>query len=385
MKEYDVFVAGGAIAGATAAKYVANYGFKTLLIEADKVPRAKPCSGIQFGYFEKILGEKIPRERLCVNTLKKVRLVLPNGKSIVTPFKLFNFMRFTFDEWLCRLAEEKGAEFRDGVSCKHIETTEGGSIVTLQPKNGDSEQIKAKYVIDGTGMRPKIRRILRKEEGYQERSSGATLNYYFTAQTCDLDPHTLYMFWDMNFNNMMFAWAYNKTLEDGKNYWCIGTGYDKNVKEHQELFFEHVTKKYNITGINIVKREGYSSNLAMEDANRIWLGQDNCLMVGDAAGLIDITRGVGMDAAALSGRFAARAIKQAEDNKTPGIVEYEKIMKNLVDQTRRNQSRGILNFQTNDDLMKYLKTNGINMGVGMIYHSIANKFRKVEDLKMLPS
>ncbi len=31
-------------------------------------------------------------------------------------------------------------------------------------------------------------------------------------------------------------------------------------------------------------------------------------MVGDAAGLIDLTRGVGMDSAALSGRLAAKAI-----------------------------------------------------------------------------
>ena len=51
MKEYDVFIAGGAVAGPVAAKFCAKRGLKTLLVEKGKVPREKPCSGIQFPYF----------------------------------------------------------------------------------------------------------------------------------------------------------------------------------------------------------------------------------------------------------------------------------------------------------------------------------------------
>ena len=43
MKEYDVFIAGGAIAGPVAAKYCAKLGLKTLLVEKYQVPREKPC------------------------------------------------------------------------------------------------------------------------------------------------------------------------------------------------------------------------------------------------------------------------------------------------------------------------------------------------------
>ena len=30
---------------------------------------------------------------------------------------------------------------------------------------------------------------------------------------------------------MMFAWVYNKTLNDGNDYWVVGTGYDKDIYE----------------------------------------------------------------------------------------------------------------------------------------------------------
>ena len=49
----------------------------------------------------------------------------------------------------------------------------------------------------------------------------------------------------------------------------------------------------------IIYKEGYGSNLNLKNVNRIWLGQENILMIGDAAGLVDEVRGVGMDAAAL--------------------------------------------------------------------------------------
>ena len=65
MAKYDVIIVGGGISGSIAAKFAAKGGLNVLLIEKDKTPREKPCSGIQFPYFEKIMDEKIPKERLC--------------------------------------------------------------------------------------------------------------------------------------------------------------------------------------------------------------------------------------------------------------------------------------------------------------------------------
>jgi flavin-dependent dehydrogenase len=131
MQEYDVLIAGGAIAGPVAAKFCARQGLTTLLIEKAQVPRDKPCSGIQFPYLEKIIGDPIPPDRLCHNALSKVVVHFPNGRVTQADFPMLSFMRSTFDEWLCRLAQGYGAEFRDGCSFKSFEETDSGTVIQL--------------------------------------------------------------------------------------------------------------------------------------------------------------------------------------------------------------------------------------------------------------
>ena len=382
LKDYDVFIAGGAVAGPVAAKFCAKYGLKTLLIERAKVPREKPCSGIQFPYFEKIIGDSIPIERLCNNELNKVEMRFPNGKMMSSKFPMLNFMRDTFDEWLCRLAESYGVEFWDGCKYESFEETEEGVIIHLKTKTG-LESIRAKYVIDATGMRPVIRQQIKKGTEFQKGSTGAALNYYFTSD-CDLETDKLYQFWNIDFNNMMFAWIYNKTLNDGKDYWVIGTGYDEDIYAHLDSFFDHVKEIYNLQNVEIVKKEGYSSSMAFGDEDRIWLGEGNFLMAGDAAGLIDLTRGVGMDAAALSGRLAAKAIYLTEKNGKPVISIYSRLMKNLVKQTRQNQESGILSFKNNAELQAYLDKGMLKMGLNMLIQNFLNKIRRPERQRMMP-
>jgi len=382
MKEYDVFIAGGAVAGPVAAKFCANQNLKTLLVEKAQVPREKPCSGIQFPYFEKIIGESIPPERLCNHTLSKVEIHFPNGREISSNFPMLNFMRDTFDEWLCQVAQSYGAEFRDNCRFDEFKDTPEGILIHLGTPTG-IETIKTKYVIDATGMRPAIRSKLKSPGGFQKGSSGAALNYYFTASG-DLEKDKLYQFWDIEFNNMMFAWIYNKTLADGKDYWVVGTGYDKDITYRLDLFFDHIKDLYNLKNVQVVKKEGYSSSMTFTGVDRIWLGEKNFLMTGDAAGLIDLTRGVGMDSAALSGRLAAKAIGVAEKNGVPVMKVYTRLMKRLVNQIRANQNNGILAFNTNDELQSYLDRGMLKTGMNMLIQNKLNQFRSPDKQIMLP-
>jgi flavin-dependent dehydrogenase len=152
MEGYDVFIAGGGMSGSAVARFAAEGGLKTLFVEKCKTPRTKPCSGIQFPYFEKILGVKIPPERLCNKQITRTKMYYHDGTSFGAPFKVFNYMRKTFDNWLNILAQEAGAEFRD--ECAFLDFEEGpdGVIVTIQSKDREPEKIKARYAIDATGL-----------------------------------------------------------------------------------------------------------------------------------------------------------------------------------------------------------------------------------------
>ncbi len=303
MQEYDVIIVGGGIAGSTTAKYAAQGGLKTLLIEKEKTPREKPCSGIQFPYFERILGEKIPKDRLCNIELNRVKMVLPNGKSYSSPFKMLNFMRKPFDDWLNQVAKHHGAEFIDECFLRDITPENDHVQVDLQKKGGETQRYKAKYVVDASGLRSSIRMKLRPGD-FQRKSMGATLSYYIDG-AAELDVNTLYQFWNLDWCDSMFAWVYMKTLDDGKDYWVVGTGCSSGrVLDRQSLFYDYITKEFHLDGA-IVKKEGYSHSVDLSSRDRVWLGEGRVLAVGDAAGLVDQTRGVGMDSAALSGRLAA--------------------------------------------------------------------------------
>lgn len=222
MSEYDVFIAGGGIAGSVAAKYAARGGLKTLFVEKCKTPRAKPCSGIQFKYFEKILGERIPRERLCHYQIKKVKMCFHDGSSFSGPFPMLNFTRKTFDNWLNTVAMENGAEFRDECEFLDFEEDEDGVTITIAGRGGEPERLTARYVIDATGLSAlPMRRKLRPQDFLEARSSGGGINFYIDGPA-DLSPTTIYQFWNLDYSDAMFAWIYTKTLEDDRDYWVVG-------------------------------------------------------------------------------------------------------------------------------------------------------------------
>jgi flavin-dependent dehydrogenase len=306
----------------------------------------------------------------------------PNGRAITVPFPMLNFMRYSFDEWLCLLAQSYGAEFRDGCCLDEFEETDDGIILHIRTAEG-TESIKARYVIDATGMRPAIRRKLRPTSGFRENKPMASLNYYFSADG-NLQPDKLYQFWNIEYNKSMFAWVYNKTLQDGHDYWVIGTVYDQDIRQRLDRFFDDVKALYHLTNVRIVKQEGYSSTMSFTDEGMIWLGERNILIVGDAAGLIDPKRGVGMDAAALSGRLAAKAIGLARASGEPVGVIYARLMRRVVDQTRRNQQHGIASLHTNDELQAYLDQGFVKLGLNMVFQSLGNMFRGAEQQVLLP-
>jgi len=118
------------------------------------------------------------------------------------------------------------------------------SAPTLRGPGGSPEKLKARYVVDATGLSSlPIRRKLRPQDFGASTGSGG-MNYYIGGPA-DLDPTTLYQFWNLEFSDAMFAWIYLKTLDDGKDYWVVGTGcVDDAIERRQRRFYDFVREKY---------------------------------------------------------------------------------------------------------------------------------------------
>ena len=372
MDSYDVAVVGGGIAGSVAAKFSAKYGFSTLLIERFKTPRNKPCSGIQFPYLERLIGEKIPREVLCTNELFKVEIATPSGKVVKGSMKMLNFWRSTFDSWLNSLAVQAGAHFLDESKLLDLNQDDEGVTLQILSKDGERE-VRTRYLIGADGLNSTIRRKLRPQD-FRRKPSGATVNYYFIGDA-NLDPNTLYMFYDREFSPLMFAWAY---LKDNK--WVIGTGADKDLLAYAKRFLSYIQEKYAVRG-EMVKKEGFTSPME----STVYLGLGNVLMTGDAAGLVDLYRGLGMDNAALSGRLAIKAIVKAQQAHRLPMGPYQRLMEGTIRKIQRNEKRQAARYATNETLEKSLSSfNLVKDGLLMLAAAQINKGLPPERIILLP-
>jgi len=372
MNEFDVLVVGGGVAGSIAAKFAAKHGLKTLLIEKAKTPRNKPCSGIQFSYFEKLVGEKIPREALCQNDLFKVEIMTPSGNVLRGQMPMLNFWRSTFDSWLNSLAVNAGVEFRDDVRLEEFQ--EDGRVIKarLASRNNFFE-VKARYLIAADGLLSGVRKKLRPED-FKVKATGGAINFYFSGEI-NLDPNTLYMFYQREFSNLMFAWVY---LKDDQ--WVIGSGADPEPLKYAERFFNYIKQRFSLRG-EVVKREGFASPLK----SGVFPGVGNILITGDAAGLVDLYRGVGMDNAAISGRLAVKAILKSEGTGRPPCEAYSRLLKSMIHKIDRNEARQQAIFSTNESLGKSLSpTRLLRGGILMMAATQLNRVLPPERTITLP-
>ncbi|MCJ7609403.1 NAD(P)/FAD-dependent oxidoreductase [Candidatus Bathyarchaeota archaeon] len=372
LEQYDVIVVGGGIAGSVAARFGAEQGLEILLLEKYRTPREKACSGIQFPYLEKLIGETIPREKLCKNELYRIEMVTPSDKIIKAKMKMLNFWRSTFDSWLNKLATDAGAEFRDGTSLIDFRSENDSLTATIMNEDRQS-QVKANYLIGADGSLSTVRRKLQPQD-YGMKASQATINYYFAGKA-ELDANTLYMFYKKEFCPSMFAWVY---LKD--NNWVIGTGANENVAQYAERFYNYVQKKYRLSG-EIVRREGFASTLQ----GGAYLGEGNVLLSGDSAGLIDEYRGMGMDNAALSGRLAVKAVVEAKSSQRSAIEIYQRLMKKSINRFKTNEKRQSSRYASNKTLEQSLsRINLLRGGLKMIVANQINRLLPSDKLIFLP-
>ena len=313
--EYDVVIAGSGPSGAAAAKGLVNEGLSVLVLEKKKLPRYKICSGIIFrksqDITEKYFGE-IPKSAYATpELLKGVRFWSDDESYKDYPFTKDgigapNVWRSDYDYWLAR---NSGAEIKDCCALTDFNDTDDYILLKAHDNlNDEVIDIECKYLISAEGGKSVIRAKLDPEFEKSLKWFTAYQNYY--EGSSNLDPEFYHGFLEPQYGEV-YAWF---SVKDGLQVFGTAAAKGKKIKPYLLNYTELLEKKFGLKRGKMVRKSGCIGN-NMCPEGKFYLGKNNVLLVGEAAGFLNAF-GEGISCALTSGLFAAEAI--SKDIKSSG-------------------------------------------------------------------
>jgi flavin-dependent dehydrogenase len=337
-EEYDVVIIGSGPTGSSAARSLTQLGLKALILEKEKLPRYKCCSGVLFGEAQELLKEYFgglpPEEIYCkpkVINASNIQVYREGEgfsqwywewpkKNQVFSKDYLNIWRDRFDHWLVL---KSGATIIDDCPFKGFEL-ENEKIKVFAGRTGKEIVFRGKYLIGADGGNSKVRDILDPEfkKSYQE----LTVNQvYYEYESLGIDADKWYLFYVPELGDANGS----VHIKDDLLTLCVGTLDGKNLKKYMENFIAFLEKKYNTKAGKFVRQEGCVIN-TMFITGSFHQGRGKVLLAGEAAGLLHMN-GSGIDTSLDSGYRAGKAIAEAIKNGTNAWQLYHDQTKDIRD------------------------------------------------------
>ncbi len=327
-KTYDAVIVGSGPAGAAAGRRLVQAGMKTLIIEKNKLPRRKMCSGCLSHWSVDFVHRHFGPLPLEVYTetpfLEGFGFNFPSiTETVKIPSKgpIPYIRRKEFDYFL---AKKSGAQIMDGLFMEGIELAKNGFKITCRrnPKKGKTNltQVQAKYVVAADGFNSRsVRCIL---PGAQRGMPLTTAIQKFYYGEIDLNPNLFHLFFYPGTG--FFPWANRK----GNRIVAGVSGlYHRKAIQYHDAFVAMLQQHYGLKIKETILAEGMGG-YTMAPVNKFILGRGNFLAAGDAAGFIHGAEGI--SAALVSGDVAAQSILKAEEKDGEAINFYRNLAQDEV-------------------------------------------------------
>lgn len=298
---YDVAIAGLGPAGATAAFELSNRGFNVLAIEKAHLPRYKPCGGglspkidrVLFSDFKSVVERDI--HGLCLRF--RGDEIHSRSESPIC----YMVMRDRFDFYLAESAINAGTRSKRERLMK-VEEREGKGVLTT-----DKGQYYADMVIGADGAGSTVARSF----GLKPKSIPASLvEGEVKIKTGTLEKVASEVYFDFGFIPHGYGWIFPKA-----DHLSVGVGgINRSLKSPLPYYSEFLENSVpDITENYIVRR-----SILPVFNGRSRISSDNCLLVGDAAALVDPFLGEGIYYAIRSAQIAADVIAEGHE---PAVFE----------------------------------------------------------------
>jgi len=335
--KYDVIVVGGGPGGSAAAKRCAEHGLKVLLLEKYKLPRHKVCAGWLIGSFTQnavVRGfGSVPQNVLNdPPNLSGFMIHTPGGKRERVEGKIPQAWRKDLDYWTNQKAADAGAEIWDNVRATGFAEDNRGCSVRLVRK-GREQEINTRYVIGCDGARSIVRRFL-----YPDLRSHTmqALEHWYRGSLGDLEREYLHEFLypDAHYDTRSVARGAICGVAYKEDFFYIGAGARPGRgKENMQMARDLLARFY---GFDLSRQPLWIDSCVVPELHvnlidgSLRPARGNILLVGDAAGLLDLIEGGGIGLAVHSGVLAADSILRAAQKGDKAENHYLEAMKGVI-------------------------------------------------------
>jgi len=299
---FDVAVIGAGPTGSYAAEYMAQQGLSIVLLEKDKTPGdSTVCAG---GMHEDVVKFASLSEEIIEKSICKVHY-LDNGSTHKVAFKkkIHMINRQRLDRELAQRAQQAG-----------VQLMTSARVVSVAPKNqflkyvqldsNEEKCLKAKVFVFADGPYSLINKIFAIDDGPKKIFSCGGVEYELELADNVMDRIDIVT----NCQQLPFGyyWVFPK-----KNHLNVGVGGigQGSSKDLWKLLNQFIEQREDLKSLKVIQRKGGIIPLTV---NKI-LQRENCLAIGDAAGMVNPLTGGGYVCGFLSARIAAEACIKAFD------------------------------------------------------------------------
>lgn len=388
MKTYncDIVIVGAGPGGSMAAKFCAKGGLDTIMIEkkAEIGAPLRCAEGVSKKWLEEV-GVRPDPAWICADMVGAV-IRSPSGYE----FKLdeshagsevgYVLERHLFDKALARDAAEAGAKIMMRTSCTGV-IKENGKLAGIKCRSmGEEIEIRAKAVVAADGYESQVGRWAGIDTKLGMNDIDSCLQYRMV--NADIDPE----YCEFNIGTSIAPGGYLWIFPKGNGVANVGIGVmakfcrDSEPKKYLDKFIAEDPRFRNSQAVEVVA--GMVSTCPGLDC----AVDDNIILVGDAARIIDPITGGGICHACRTGMYAGLVLTECAkkgDFSKEALMPYEKMWRDrMEDKLYRNwmakERLAELDDGTIDELVKLISGSDIKeVNVYNLLKVVKEKFPKV--------
>ena len=308
---HDVIVVGAGPAGATLAYEVARRGIDVLILEKERLPRYKACAGgitiktaELLGFdFSSVTRDAVRGARVAYGTRRSFT------KSYPKPL-IHMVMRDEFDQILVQRAREAGATLADDEGVSQVQTTEQG--VRVETAN---HVLTAQIAVGADGARS----IVAAGAGLMQGVDlGIGLEAEISVPGQRLVQWESLMGLDLGHMRGGYGWVFPK-----KDHLSVGVGSPLRQARRLKSSYQAVLKSHGLDDHTATRIRSHWLPVRRKGTA---IQSGRCLLLGDAAGLVDPVTGEGIYNAVRSAQMAAPVIESYLKGSSANLQEYEAVV-----------------------------------------------------------